>query len=138
MKINTYLLIISVSLICAGCPDEDQITDSTVTIINKTNESIIYYSINKPKADTLLTSIPYPITVENSDSVETNSSAKFGGPFKKLLNDSSSDILMIYLFSRDTIEQVAWERIVDENLILRRYDLTLEDLEAMDWTVEYP
>ncbi|MCB9292373.1 MAG: hypothetical protein H6559_04465 [Lewinellaceae bacterium] len=45
---------------------------------------------------------------------------------------------MLYLFSRDTIGQVPWQRIRDEYLVLRRYDLTLEDLEALDWTVEYP
>ena len=45
---------------------------------------------------------------------------------------------MIFLFSKDTIDQVPWDRIRDEYLILRRYDLTLEDLEAMNWTIEYP
>ena len=54
------------------------------------------------------------------------------------LNDYQDDILMLYLFSRDTIEQVSWDRIVDEYLILRRYDLTLEDLEDINWTITYP
>ena len=138
MKTIIYLLIISIALTGKGCPDNDQITDATITIINNTNESIVYYSINKSTTDTLLSSLPYPISVENTDSVDANNSTKFGGPFKKLFNDNPSDILIIFLFSRDTIEQVPWERIVDEYLVLRRYDLTLEDLEAMDWTVVYP
>ena len=45
---------------------------------------------------------------------------------------------MYYLFSRDTLETVSWEEVVKEYKVLARYDLTLEDLERLNWTIYYP
>lgn len=138
MKTVNYIAIFSIFTICVGCPDKDQITDSVITIKNNSNGSIIFYAINKPKNDTLLATLPYPITLTNADSVRPGTSTKFGGPFKELFEENPDEILMIYLFSRNIIENASWEKISDEYLVLRRYDFTLDSLEARRWSIEYP
>lgn len=45
--------------------------------------------------------------------------------------------LHIFLLDKDTLLNVPWERIVDEDLVLEKYDLSLEDLESMNRTIEY-
>jgi hypothetical protein len=140
MKITTYFSIISILLICAGCPDQDDKPDSTLTIRNNSNEDIINYIEYRVLGDTLLpaTSLfPSPNSI-SPELITSNSERNYRDSWLRAFEDNPDKILMLYLFSRDTIEQVAWERIREDNVILRRYDLTLADLEAMDWTVEYP
>lgn len=45
--------------------------------------------------------------------------------------------IMIFLFSKDTFDMVPWETIRSEYKVLRRYDLGLEELRAIDWTIVY-
>jgi hypothetical protein len=135
--ILNYLTILSLFAFCARCPDEDQVTDSSITILNNSNSDIVSHYTNNFPNDTLLVSFPYPITVQNGINVNAHSSTKFGGPFEQSFKERPDKILMIYLFSRDTINQVPWEQIKSKYLILKRYDLTLDSLEKRNWIVEY-
>ncbi|WP_372934900.1 hypothetical protein [Mariniphaga sediminis] len=49
-----------------------------------------------------------------------------------------SDTLMIYIFDADTIENVDWADVVHYYMVLKRYDLSLDDLKRDDWTISYP
>ncbi|MEM6737694.1 MAG: hypothetical protein AAF620_16650 [Bacteroidota bacterium] len=135
MKNTTYLFL-AVLLICAGCPDQDKFDpDREIRIVNSSAIDLVELRTVLLQNDTLLP-ISSPFTDQNFiESATIVSGLKISIPVE---SETISEYgLMLYLFSRDTIEQVSWERIVDEYLVLRRYDLTLEDLEAMDWTVEY-
>jgi len=41
------------------------------------------------------------------------------------------------LFDEEVIDNNSWGDIVDNDMYLIRYDLTLQDLEAMNWEIEY-
>ncbi len=140
MKITRYFIITSVLLVIIGCPYEIDPIDSELTIINNSDSEIVYYFQLKTINDTSLATISFPLIPENTESViiQPQDNVVLREGFKRILKADSSKVLMIYLFSRDTIKQVSWERIRDEYLVLRRYDLTLEDLEALNWTIEYP
>lgn len=45
--------------------------------------------------------------------------------------------MMVYVFDSPTLETEGWEYIIEHDLVLKRYDLTLKDLEDMDWTIVY-
>lgn len=47
-----------------------------------------------------------------------------------------SDTIMIYLFRKDSLEANPWEN--NPNLVLKRYDFTIEELNAINWTLIYP
>ena len=123
-----------------GCPDRDLEIDSTIKFANNSDKTIVYYEEYKKPNDTTLDADSYFPT---SQQVETSSISSGNvvfneGPYINLFERLEEEVLMIYIFSKDTIDQVPWPRIRDEYLVLRRYDLSLEDLEAMDWTVKYP
>ena len=50
----------------------------------------------------------------------------------------SHDTLMIFIFDEATLKTVPWDTIRKNYMILKRYDLSLEDLVKMDWRVTYP
>lgn len=72
MKVTktNYLFLISLLTFCAGCPmDRDPVIES-IELVNNSDTSIVFTYIFKMKEDTLLGSLPSPITVENSDHCE--------------------------------------------------------------------
>jgi hypothetical protein len=48
------------------------------------------------------------------------------------------DTLMIFIFDEETLQIVPWDTIQEKYMILKRYDLSLEDLQGMNWTITYP
>ena len=48
-----------------------------------------------------------------------------------------SGILMVYVFDAQTLDEQGWDYIKANDLVLKRYDLTLKDLENMNWTITY-
>lgn len=48
------------------------------------------------------------------------------------------DSLMFYVFSVDTLDKYSWEEIRQDYKILKRYDLSISDLDSMNWTIIYP
>ena len=49
-----------------------------------------------------------------------------------------NDTISVFLISKDTFDTYGWGSIKFDYNILIRYDLSLKDLENMNWTVTYP
>ena len=52
--------------------------------------------------------------------------------------DTYSDEVYVYIFDAELIENTPWEVVTRDYLVLKRYDLTLSDLQRLDWRVTYP
>ena len=48
------------------------------------------------------------------------------------------DTLSIYIFSRDTLDYYRWSEIRENHKYLIRYDLSLDDLNMLDYDIRYP
>lgn len=49
-----------------------------------------------------------------------------------------SDTLMVFIFEASVIESTPWDTVKVNYLVLKRYDLSLQDLQSMNWTITYP
>ena len=49
-----------------------------------------------------------------------------------------SDTLMVYVFDENVLENTPWDTVVENNLVLKRYDLSLPDIVNNNWSVTYP
>ena len=49
-----------------------------------------------------------------------------------------SDTIMIYIFDAQTLATTPWETVKKNNLYLKRYDLSLQDLRNLNWLINYP
>lgn len=137
--IKLTLLIIS-AIIFQGCPKGEDPIDSSIVITNQSDETIVYsVEINLPEENNVR-DISYQLSSDNIEEISLAplESDTLNESFEKILSEDFPDrILMVYLFSRDTIEQVPWERIENENIILQRFDLTLEDIDSPNWIIIY-
>ena len=48
------------------------------------------------------------------------------------------DTMSVYVFHTDTLKSNSWEDIRNNYKVLTRYDLCLDDLKGMNWTITYP
>jgi len=48
------------------------------------------------------------------------------------------DTLSIYFFDAETVDNIPWETIREEYKVLKRYDLSLEDIQFLDYEISYP
>ncbi len=78
----------------------------------------IYYVELKMANDTSLSTEAYPTLPENAAVriIETNISDTIPGSYKQIFKNNPDKLLMLYLFFRDTMEQVPWDRIVEAYL----------------------
>lgn len=121
MKTIRILFLLLICLTFYGCPDTDEV-DAEITIINSSDIEIYWWSrgkeaelIWKPNENFL---------------IEKDSSTKLG-----YINNGSK--LYIWLFDREVIDNTPWEEVVENEMYLIRYELTLDELKAMNWELVY-
>lgn len=56
------------------------------------------------------------------------------GWFSKFPNDTVS----LFIFDAEVVESNSWEKVVDEYLVLQRYDLSIEDFKKLGSLIPYP
>jgi len=140
MKVINYLAVLFLSL-TSCCYENINPVDATLVIKNNSDRDIVYDFEFKNSNDTSLYTNSYPITAANLGPglVPARKIIEVPDSFKKVFKNIPKDeVMMVFLFSRDTIEQVPWERIADEYMVLKRFDLTLDSLERRNWVLEYP
>ncbi len=101
---------------------------------NKTSKVIVFYvGFKYPdislEEDPLLVGIPINKTVS-----KYYSERDWSAVFKRAPNDT----LSVFLFSNDALLKYSWDEIRSGYKVLKRLDLSQQDLEAMNYTVTYP
>jgi len=47
-------------------------------------------------------------------------------------------LINLYIFDATVVENTPWETVAKDYLVLKRYELSLADLQRLDWQVTYP
>jgi hypothetical protein len=142
MKKNFFIqvmgLIIILPLICCGKCAMDY--KYPIILKNNSDYSIdcyfalggkygIYYPNNLPDTNIYLIR-----GIKQKKDYYYDSSSKWDEVFSYL----PSDTLSIYIFHTDTLTKYPWEEVRDKYMVLKRYDLSLSDLEKLKFNVPYP
>ena len=139
-KIATIILILVLNNACDFLEDTFFEKWYPLDIQNNYNKEIFvsigcdrFWSTSYP--DTILPSTkPYLISVSPNDYVEIDSGKKWEDIAKK----QPEGKLSIYFFDSDTIEFYDWAQIKEGNKVMKRIDVSAEDLINMNWTITYP
>lgn len=131
-------LLILIVLMASCCESTD--IELTIRIDNNSNHAISTF-IALPND----VGVAYPDTTLPFNEISMQTAAPgqsnyydFGFSGEELFSTLPSDTMSVYFFSTDTLNNNTWEEIRENYLVLRRDDLTFEDLEAMDWSIDYP
>ena len=126
MKLLKYVFSISILFLLYGCPDVDEI-DSTIYIKNNSDKDIYFVGRGDEEF--------YPWAPSENRLILSNTVFFYKGSFKESLLDGS--ILYIWLFDREVIDNTPWKEVVANEMYLIRYELTIQNLEAMNWEIVY-
>jgi hypothetical protein len=126
---------------CAKCDDLAMDYAYEIDLVNKAEHSIGYYFADGGKYGTF-----YPDSLPETNKYITYDISKVLRPgyehsyssWEKYFRTLPYDTLSLFIFHTDTLNKYSWETIRDDYLILKRYDLSLEDLQASDFTITYP
>lgn len=140
MKKLIPILFIGLFLISGSCEKNPFVeTFYTITIINSSSQSIYFLSYDK------FSEIQYPDTTlpaQKPNVIILGPDGKFfidkREPWSEEINDLAADTLSIFFFEKTSFEDSSWTKIRDNYMVLRRYDLSLQDLERIDFDVTYP
>jgi hypothetical protein len=55
-----------------------------------------------------------------------------------LIKSLPLDTLSVFIFHADTLDKYTWEEVRDNYKILVRYDLSLQNLQLLNYTITYP
>ncbi len=58
--------------------------------------------------------------------------------WEEMFSYIKSDTISIYIFHTDTLNKYLWKEICEDYLVLKRYDLSLEDLKKLNFKVPHP
>ena len=77
---------------------------------------------------------------EPSASIRSGSYVNVGGfgKVEEIFKYLPKDTLSVYFFHPDTLAKYPWETIRKEYNILKRYDLSIEDMQLLDYEIAYP
>jgi len=113
--------------------------DDRLKIKNNSQENI-YYDFSYDYPDTSIDHY-YPRNDPNVYLVKSNSEKKYTSRAKweaVFGSEIPSDTLLLFIFDSYVLETIPWDTVRKKYLILKRYDLSYDDLERMNWTITYP
>lgn len=127
MKIAICILSVLLFKTCKF-PDEQ----SFFTITNNTNHSISYY-VGESYPDTLIVqNKPHLRIIQPASSSKDSNWGTWKERFSKI------EKLSVFIFHTDTLNKYIWEGVADKYMVLKRYDLSLEDLQQLGWSLPFP
>ena len=111
---------------------------------NNTDYTLHFYIADSPEIEFL-----YPDTIiavnevkfgEPSASIRSGSYVNVGGfgKVEEIFKYLPKDTLSVYFFHPDTLAKYPWETIRKEYNILKRSDLSIEDMQLLDYEIAYP
>lgn len=123
-------LLFSIFTFLFGC---ESVVDSVYSIrIENNSQDTVYVYASYDFPDTSITPdkprliMVYPEKFSHLDSKDDWASVV------------QSDTICIFVLDKHQTDGVAWEDVITRNLILKRYDLALYEMDEMNWTIQYP
>lgn len=132
-----FIICTQLVLITNSCKKDSGYYDFRLKVINK-SDMTINANFDQSYPDTTLGFYsPFYKGAENAATNETITLVR-GGTWENAFKDVINQKLMVFVFDASIVEKTPWDTISKKYLILKRYELSLEDLQKLKWTITYP
>jgi hypothetical protein len=135
LKIISYIML-CLLFISATCCRNDKDCHYNVYIKNNSDKTIYFY-LSTLYPDTLYLYVN-PTVAGDEYKVKPHQTT----------NDSHNSCvegyyyrtqkLIYFIYDAQTLETIPWDTVTKKYMILKRYELTLHDLDSLNWTITYP
>jgi hypothetical protein len=134
--------LISILLItlCSQCENMTMDKSYEINLVNNSGHNIGYYFATGGKYGTC-----YPDSLPKTNEYIVYDISKVLRPgyeshlsWESYFQELPKDTLSVFIFHTDTLNKYSWEEIRRGYKILKRYNLSYNDLKQTNWTVTYP
>lgn len=140
-KITIILMVLSFVFMANTCNKEDENHHKTIEVVNNSEKAIYaYFDVAYP--DTLaLSGVPSSSepSIYKVEPHKRNKTALWQNTFWEVIFRDGrrilSDTLMVFIMDAELLESNTTHV---NNTIIQRYDLSLQDLQRINWTLTYP
>lgn len=131
IKLITCLLLSLLGLFTINCEQNFTQKYYSIHFFNKSSSGIKVYYV-KPGGGKLYpdTTLPNEIPIFIEISANENKKSYLSVKYEDLFDAIPSDTLSVFMFHSDTLEKYPWNSISIHYNILKRYDLSLQDLKT--------
>lgn len=135
MKITLYFLLFFIVTSCHVKQDFEY----PLVVENNSGDHLFFHAATESSLlmydDTVLTANRDDIAMQIVEE-----SVRIGNPIRwvERMSYLQLDTLSIYFFHPDTLSLYDWDVIRNDYKVLKRYDLSIEDLNSLNFTVPYP
>ena len=139
---KAFLYIITIFLLCSFSCEKLMERKYVINLDNK-SDIRVYLAAGVPETSLGIypdSSLPadkpfFQAIAPKSKGTFFYSSNKFEYYFEKAFHN---DTMSVYLFNADSVDAISWNLIQGQYKILKRYDLSLQDLQATNFAIPYP
>ena len=112
----------------------------TISIYNNTEHDInVLLSNGNPLfPDTLLPDRNYDTRYRYPTKPGLPRSYSTGIPYKRYIQFYGSDTIIIFVFHADTLLKYTWDEVREGYRILKRYDVSWQEMESLNGHIKYP
>jgi hypothetical protein len=130
-----YLILSCLLIVNSSCHKDEELR----LRVNNVSDKAIYVSWTIDYPDTSLIHTVNPTYNPQIKKVEAHGVQKdyYGAPSKGLFNDKV-DTLSVFVFDAQVLETTPWDTVKANYLVLKRFDLSLDDLNKLNWIITYP
>jgi len=131
-----YLILSCLLIVNSTC---DKVKNEGLKLqVNNISEKAIYVSWTRDNSDTSINHLVNPTYNSQINKVEAHSVQKdyYGAPSQAFFK--YIDTLSVFIFDAQVLESTPWDTVKAKYIVLKRYDLSLDDLNRMNWTITYP
>ena len=139
MKIMTFFLAFCLQAILmnSSCKHISGYYDYRLKVINNSNRSIYAaYSQEYPDTTIVFSAAPFYSNPWKAYPSETITLGR-GGSWEDAFKERIQQKLIIFIFDASIADKTPWDTIKMNYLILKRYDLTMKELDSLDFKVIY-
>ncbi len=134
-----FICVVIGTLMSPSCRESSLVEKFYPLDIKNSSSTIIGFYIAGKDAenvypDTTLPDVKPPLIFVDPNDLFTVDSRE---PWSEYIAGMPGDTLSIYIFDRDTINQIPWAEIVTNNNILKRFDVSSDDVSNGNSTIEY-
>lgn len=138
---SLFVCMISIILAAATCKKEKENCHYHLSVLNNSNKPI-YVAMNLNYPDTSITD-PNPFLSPELSKVNSGVKNHWGFSFRDCIEDVfqyriPSDTIMVFIFDSAILSQNSWNLVKQNYLVLRRSDLSLQDLKDKKFLITYP
>jgi hypothetical protein len=119
---------------------EDLPPDSTLKIVNNSESNLLFYHSDSFPDTSLNVATPFFDDLNKEYyTVISRSSRSYPSTWRLFFENNSKEFkLIIFILNKNKVETILWDTIRKNYMILKRYDLSYDDLVRLNWTITYP